>query len=488
MEKNNNLHYKSAAELVALLANKKISSLELLEETISRIEILDKQINAIPVRDFERARAEAQAADMAIAEGKRLPLLGLPMTVKESFNIAGLPTTQGNVLYKTWCPNEDALAINRLKKAGAIIIGKTNVSFMLRDWQSYNEVYGTTNNPWDLKLTPGGSSGGSAAALAAGFVSLELGSDFGGSLRVPAHYCGVLAHKPSVNLVPMRGAGPPTTPPSPNPISDFMAAGPMARTATDLALALDVLAGPDEMWDGKGYKLSLPQARHNSINKFRVLVINAHPLLPTGSTIDNAIENLVERLIKVGVTISRDTRHVPNLAEITQTYLTLLTAFLAGNMPLNEYQKSVVAAKALDDNDTSFAASFLRAYTLTHRDWFIATSTSRRLRQQWRNLFKEFDVVICPVMPTPAFPHDHSNFEARQIEIDGVLTPYANQFAWVSIATLFGLPTTVTPIDHTKNGLPIGVQIIGDYLEDYTTIKFAELLEREFGRCSFPDL
>lgn len=484
MKNDKDLHYQSATELVAALANKKISSVELVEKTISRIERLDEKINAIIVRDFERARVTAKAADEAIARNERLPLLGLPITVKESFNITGLPTTWGNLRYKNWCPNNDALAITRLKKAGAIIIGKTNVPFMLQDWQSYNEIYGTTNNPWDLSLTPGGSSGGSAAALAAGFVSLELGSDFAGSIRVPAHYCGVFGHKPSFNLVPMRGASPPTSPPSPHPMGDLMVAGPMARTATDLALALNVLAGPDEMWDGKGYQLSLPPARHKNINNFRVLILNTHPLCPTSAVINESIDNLIERLIKLGVTVSRDTQRVPDLAELTRTYVTLFSAFIAGNMPLEEYQKLEAAANILQVDDNSLSSFFLRGCIITHRDWLMATRTRAQLRQQWRNLFKEFDVVICPVMPTPAFPHDHSDPEKRKIEIDGKLFPYNDQFAWVSIATLFGLPATVVPIDPTEKGLPIGVQVIGDYLEDYTTIKFADLLEREFGGFS----
>ncbi len=488
MKDDKDLHYQSAAELVSAIANKKISSVELLEETISRIEVVDKKINAVVVRDFENARLAAKAADEAIAQGERKLLLGLPITVKESFNIAGLPTTWGNVQFKNWRPNDDALAISRFKSAGAIIIGKTNVPFMLMDWQSYNDIYGTTNNPWDINLTPGGSSGGSAAALAAGFVSLELGSDFGGSVRVPAHYCGIFGHKPSVNLIPMRGASPPTSPPSPHLINDLMVAGPMARTATDLALALEVLAGPDEMWDGKGYRLSLPPARHGAINSFRALIINTHPLLPTTSAINKSIDSLAERLINLGVTISCDTKYVPDLAEITRTYVSLFAAFVAGNLPIDEYQKLETAAKMRHPNDVSLEACFLRGCTLTYRDWIMKTRIRGMLRQQWRNLFKEFDVVVCPVMPTVAFPHDHSYPEKRQIDVDGSLIPYNHQYAWVSIATLFGLPATVVPIDHTKNGLPIGVQVIGDYLEDYTTIKFAELIERELGGFTAPSL
>lgn len=286
----------------------------------------------------------------------------------------------------------------------------------------------------------------------------------------------------------MRGGGPPTSSPSPHLMNDFITAGPMSRTATDLALALEVLAGPDEMWDGKGYRLTLPLARHDDINKFRVLVINTHPLLPTAAAITQSIDSLVEHLIKLGVRVSHETRSVFDLAEITRTYVALFAAFVAGKMSIDEYQQSKVAAKMLPINENSLEANFLRGCTLTYRDWLMKTGTRGALCQQWRELFKEFDIVICPVMPTPAFPHDHSDPKKRQINIDGLLVPYSDQYAWVSIATLFGLPATIVPIGHTRNGLPIGMQIIGDYLEDYTTIKFAELIEREFGGFTAPSL
>src|SRR5271166_1331619 len=260
--------YRSAGELVPALAGRQVSSRELVDAAISRIEALDPKINAVVVRDFDRARTAADAADAALARGERRPLLGLPMTVKEQFTIAGLPTTWGDPIFRDWRADADCLPVQRLKAAGAVVLGMTNVPLGLRDWQSYNDIYGTTNSPWDLARTPGGSSGGAAAALAAGFVPLELGSDIGGSLRAPAHYCGVFSHKPSLDLIPLRGAGPPGTPARPSRV-DLAVAGPMARGAADLALELDVLAGPDEMSEGVGYKLALPPARHQDIGSFR---------------------------------------------------------------------------------------------------------------------------------------------------------------------------------------------------------------------------
>src|SRR5258707_1149188 len=229
------LAYRTAGDLATALADRKISARELLDAVISRIEALDPKINAVVVRDFDRARAAADAADAALARGERRPLLGLPITVKEHYAVAGLPTTRGDPKFKNWKAEVDALVEQRLKAAGAVVLGKTNVPLNLADWQSFNEVYGTTNNPWDLSRTPGGSSGCAAAALPAGFGPLELGSDIGGSLRAPAHFCGVFSHKPSLDLVPQRGAGPPQTPVVPVR-GDLAVAGPMARSATDLAL------------------------------------------------------------------------------------------------------------------------------------------------------------------------------------------------------------------------------------------------------------
>jgi amidase len=473
--------YRSAADLVAALAGKHISSVELTDLAISRIEAHDKPLNAVVVRDFDRARAAAKAADAALARGETRPLLGLPMTVKEQFSIAGLPTSWGNPKFTGWQPNFDALVITRLKAAGAVLLGKTNVPFMLEDWQSYNEIYGTTNNPWDLGRTPGGSSGGPAAALAAGFVALELGSDLGGSLRCPAHFCGVFAHKPSLDLVPLRGAGPPHVPAQPVR-GGLGVAGPMARTAADLALELDVLAGPDEMSEGVGYKLALPPARHPDLKSFRVLVVDAHPLCPTAASVQTALNELADRLGHAGVSIARTSPLVPDLAEMARLHVELVTAERSAALPEDVYQRVESIAKALPADDDSLAAARVRGVAFSHRDWIWATRRQRRMREQCRELFKLFDVILCPPMPTAAFPHDHSKErQTRHVNIDGKQVPYAHQIVWASMATVSGLPATVVPIGTSEEGLPIGVQIVGPYLEDRTTIAFAGLVEREFG-------
>jgi amidase len=295
--------YRIARDLVALLQARQVTAVELLDRAIARVEAHDGKLNAVVVRDFERAHAAAAEADRALARGDRRPLLGVPMTVKEAINVAGLPTTWGIPGTERIPVRDDAVAVARLKAAGAVVLGKTNVPLMLTDWQSYNSIYGTTNNPWDLGRTPGGSSGGSAAALAAGYVSLELGNDIGGSLRVPANFCGVFAHKPTYGLVPMRGMGPPGTPSLSVPV-DLAVAGPMARSAGDLALMLDVVAGPDDA-EALAYRLALPPPRHTDLRDFRVLVVDQHPLLPTAGTVRSALDDIADRLAKSGTKVAR---------------------------------------------------------------------------------------------------------------------------------------------------------------------------------------
>ncbi|HEV3500613.1 MAG TPA: amidase [Bradyrhizobium sp.] len=474
--------YRSAADLVTALQSKKVSSAELVQHAIKRIEALDGQLNAVVVRDFDQALDTARAADTARARGAREPLLGLPMTIKEAFNIEGLPTTWGIPGKKQGLASRDAVVAKRLKDAGAVILGKTNVPLMLSDWQTYNVDFGITNNPWDVSRTPGGSSGGSAVALAAGYVPLEFGTDIAGSLRVPAAFCGVFAHKPTWNVVPMRGAVPPGAPVlSLAPPLDLAVAGPMARSADDLALALAATAGPDDA-EAVAYSLRLPATRHLKLRDFRIFVIDEHPLLPTESSIRAAIASLVGRLEKAGCTVSRADPKLPDLSTIGALYETVLMSFMGADLSEDEYARARSDAQSESAKSADrISAAIARGMVLSHRDWIWADRARTGVADRWRAFFRDWDVVICPVMPTVAFPHDPREMKDRKIVVDGKPIPYIQQSAWIGIATLTGQPATSVPIGTSKEGLPIGIQVIGPYLEDLTTIKFAGLLEREFG-------
>ncbi len=479
--------FQTARALRKALRAKKVSALELTRDAIAQIEKYDGSVNAICVRDFERALKAARAQDRAIARGGAGRLAGIPITVKESYNIAGLPTTWGFVPQKDFIAAEDALAVERSKAAGAVVLGKTNVPVGLADWQSYNDIYGVTGNPYDTGRTPGGSSGGSSAALAAGYGPLSLGSDIGGSLRSPAHFCGVYAHKPTYALVPSRGHTPPPFPPLPFD-RDLAVIGPMARSAGDLSDLLDVMAGPDELEAGKGYRLALPPARHASLKGFRILVLDTHPLMPVAGSIRSALGGLAAQLAKDGARVRRESNLLPDLEAAARLYMRLLMSFLAAAFPPASYEEMKAQAARLAPGDSSLAAERLRGVALSHRDWVMSDGQRAGLRAQWRAFFAEFDALICPIMPTPAYPHDHLPDQTRRrIAVDGKDYPYQDQLFWPGVATCPGLPATAIPLGLT-GGLPIGAQIVGPWLEDRTTLKLAELIEQAAGGFIPPEL
>jgi amidase len=479
-------NFRSAEEFAAALRAGEVTSVELTDEAIARIERDDKVINAICVPDFDRARAAAHRADQARARGEDRPLLGIPVTVKESYNIARLPTTWGMPQYRNYVPPEDAVQVSRLKAAGAVVLGKTNVPLGLQDIQSFNEIYGTTNNPWDHGRTAGGSSGGSAAALASGFGALSIGSDIAGSLRTPAHFCGVYAHKPTLGLTATRGMVPPSAPALPADL-DLAVVGPMARTARDLTLLLDVMAGPDPLTLGVAYDLTLPPARRERLSDFRVLVLDTHPLIPTGSAVRAGVHRVADALVDGGARVERHSPLLPDLTEAATLYTQLHFSGAVAGFPVEAYEQLRTRAAGLSADDQSLDAARLRAMVSSHRDWMEANSRRELHRHGWRQLFAEFDVVVCPITPTPAFPHDHNaNVFDRRIDIDGVEYPYFDQLVLAGIATMPGLPATAIPTGLTPEGLPVGVQLIGPMFEDRTPLRLAELLEQKIGGFQAP--
>ncbi|GAB4585970.1 amidase [Nocardia sp. IFM 10818] len=463
-----------------------VTSVELTDEAIARIERDDKAINAICVRTFDSARAAAHRADQARARGEDRPLLGIPVTVKESYDMAGLPTTWGMPQHANHVPAEDAVQVSRLRAAGAVILGKTNVPATLRDIQTFNDIYGTTNNPWDHDRTSGGSSGGSAAALASGFGALSIGSDLAGSLRTPAHFCGIYAHKPTLGLAPTRGMVAPPAPPLPAEL-DLAVVGPMARTARDLTLLLDVMAGPDPLTHGIAYDLALPPARHERLSEFRVLILEDHPLIATGAAVRAGVHRVAAALAEAGARVERHSPLLPDPAAAATLYMQLMLSNAAASLPAEVYEQLRTHAAALNADDRSLDAARLRGTVLSHRDWVAANHRRELHRHGWRQLFAEFDAVVCPITPTPAFPHNHDGgLEDRRIDIDGVEYPYFDQLVWAGMATMPGLPATAIPAGRSPEGLPVGVQLIGPMFEDRTPLRLAELLEQQIGGFRAP--
>lgn len=465
------MEYPSAIQQLQMLSEGDLSSYELVDQAIDRIEALDDDINAIVVRDFDRARAAAKKADEARAAGSDKPLLGLPVTVKEGFDVEGLITSWG-LPGDHGAAKADAVVVGRLREAGAIVLGKSNVATMLADWQCANPRYGRTNNPWNRTTTPGGSSGGGAAAVAAGMVAMEFGSDLAGSLRIPAAFCGVLAHRPSHGIVPMRGFAPPMVPRLPIAADvDQAVVGPIARTAADLELALRVAAGPDGP-ESKAFRLELPAPARQSSGDFRVLVLDEHPLCTTASSIRTAIDDVARHLERMGCTVGRKAGSLPDLTDIARTFRALLMSLMGVDTPREEYD----AARGVEDFES-------QAMTMSHRDWVELDRHRLGLQLAWMRLFSEFDVVLCPAAPVTAFAHDERPFGERRLTLDGEDVPYDILPLWSSLTIPTGLPSTTMPIGLDPDGLPIGMQVIGGRFQDLTTLRFAGFLEAEIGCC-----
>lgn len=483
------LIYAGAAEQARALAAGEVTSLELVEQSLARIDRYDGLINAIVVRDDDAAREAARAADAALARGERKPLLGVPITVKESFDVAGWPTTSGNADYRDNVAAQDSPAVAALREAGAVLLGKSNVPLALSDLQSYNVLHGVTNNPWDLTRTPGGSSGGSAAALAAGYVALEIGSDIGGSIRIPAHFTGVYGHKPSFGLVSMRGTSVPSGRISER---DLSVGGPLARRAADLALALDLLLNRDPSLN-KAWRATLPPARHTRLSDYRVLVLDQWPGQRRSRSERLVGERLTEWLGTQGSTIvdaqSLPAGLLPDLTVLHRTYRSLLNSSHIKPVTLSE--AALRDLNALDPEDQSADAAWLRGPTILHSDWLKDSEVRYKLREQWERLFEYVDVVVSPVAPLPAFLHNHDEpKDSRVYPVDfddGVHdVRFRDLFHWAGLPVLPGLPATAFPIGLDDNGLPLGAQVMGAFLEDKTTIAFAGLLEAAYGGFTPP--
>jgi amidase len=428
---------RGAIETARAVRSGETSALLETEAAIARIEARDGPINAVVVRDFDRARHQAREMDQRLAAGDDAPLLGVPMTVKESFDVAGLPTTWGLETAKGFIAQEDALAVKRLKAAGAVILGKTNVPPQLADLQSNNPVYGRTNNPHNPNRVAGGSSGGAAAALAAGMVPLELGSDIGGSIRVPAAFNGVWGHKPTFEALNRDGHFFPGTDGAPGELSVI---GPLARNADDLALALDILVDHP-----------LVQVGEPAPGSLRVLVLDGHPAAKVASSITAAIASMADALHDAGVSVDHRSDLLPDLAQQHRNYMKMLNITIMRGIPSEGQEPTTLI------------------------EWFTLRDEQARNRRLWNKLFADYDAVIAPTLGITAFPHDPTPLPKRIVEIDGEPTPFGAQFAFAGLATFPMLPATSFPVGVDPDGMPIGVQAIANTHADHMAIAVARL-------------
>jgi len=467
--------FRSATDLTAAIQAREVSSRELLEHYLQRVERLNPKLNAVVTLAVDAARERAAAADQALARGETWgPLHGLPMTIKDVYETAGIRTTCGIDTLADHVPSANAVAVQRLVDSGAIIFGKTNVPVAAADWQSYNPIFGTSNNPWDLGRTPGGSSGGAAAALAAGLTPLELGSDIGGSIRVPSHFCGVYGHKPTYGLIPTRGHIP--GPPGLLAETDINVAGPLARSPADLDLALDILAGPLPE-RALAWRLELPGPRRASLSDYRVAAWLNDPASPVDAAVEERLRAAVAALRGAGVKVDETARPGFSLADADQTFTKLLRATMSpGVGPTDESSPPRLQPPAPAQQPPP----------ITHGEWLSANEMRLRYQAQLAAFFRDHDLLLCPVGPVAAFPHDHTLFQTRTLAVSGEARPYSEPMAWLGFVGMTYLPATVAPIGRTPDGLPVGIQIVGPYLEDRTTIDFARRLTDVIGGFEAP--
>jgi amidase len=472
------LAFRSAADLAAALRRREVSARELLDLYLARAGRYNVGINAIVAWDVEHARKRADEADAATARGESWGALhGVPMTIKDAIEVVGMPTTCGAPALRKHRAVVNAPAAQRLLDAGAVVFGKTNVPIYAGDFQSYNEVHGTTNNPWDETRGPGGSSGGAAAALAAGLTGFELGSDIGGSIRNPAHFCGVYGLKPSWGVVPSRGHIP--GPPGSLAVSDLGVLGPLGRSSADLELGLDVLAGPD-VWDAHAWRVALPPARHARLADFRVAAWLDDPLGPLDAEVAERLHVAVDAIARCGAKLDAKVRPVDG-AESLSIYLRLLYAVIGAGFPAPLLAGLDAVLPGLAADDDGAMANLIRGTSQRHRDWSVVNERRAQLRARWDAFFGDFDVLLLPVMPTAAFPHDHSEIATRTIAVNGQPLPYLQQLFWAGLATVAYLPAVAAPVGLAQSGLPVGIQIVAPYLEDRTAISFAAALSQEIG-------
>ena len=473
-------NFSSALDAAEAIRTKQVSSVELTQHILRRIDAFQPRLNAYVYQLREEALARARRADESLVDGDGNGVFhGVPVNVKESFAVQGQPCTWGIPAFKGIKAPENSAAVRRLLDAGAVLLGGTNVPRHLMDGQSFNEIYGVTNNPWNLALTPGGSSGGSAASLAAGMAFLSVGSDIGGSIRTPASFCGIYGHKPTLDIVSQAGHLPGGTSASPGFSSLLAVAGPMARTAEDLETALRVLAGPEPP-ASKAWQWTLPPARHQTLRDFRVGYVLEDPAVPVSGETKAVLESAIRACEKAGAKMQAGWPDGFQFQELLDVYHFHLGAFDFSVMPSGRQQG---VRPKLEQRSDYYAKGALTSFAL----W--QSQNLRRLgyRARWQKFFETADVFLLPTAFTTAFPHTTDPVETRKLPTpEGGSQSFGDLITYICPATLTGCPATTAPVGLSKSGLPVGLQIVGPYLEDATTIRFAALLAREIGGFQAP--
>lgn len=436
-----------------------------LEDCLEKIEAYNGDINAVVHLDSAGARQTADICDKDRKMGRRRGSLhGVPVSVKECFDWKNHPTTWGDPSRQDSIAKHDSVVVQRLKNAGAVIVGKTNIPAYLGDWETHNPLFGSTRNPHDLNLSAGGSSGGSAAAVATGMSYADIGSDMGGSIRLPAHYCGVSGLKPSWGLIPLRGHSPTGEIREP----DIGVAGPITRSARDTDYFLSSLIGPtDEL---STWRLSLPPARKRAVQELRIAAMLSNPECPVDEAYRVQLQRMIDSLRAANVKV--DTTARPNIDLTRHTELMNLLV-RAETSTLNALKAGTKHRPELNmDSSTNTAAGYEalnnKGASVSHVNWLHLHEERLQFHRQWAQFFETIDILLCPVAASAAPPFQlFDTVTDRTVPVNGVLLPVLAQHFWFSFGSLGGLPAMSTPIGRTEDNRPVGVQVVGKRFSDH---------------------
>jgi len=430
-------------------------------------------LNAVIAQDRDAARLAAAGSDARYAAGTARALEGLPITIKDAFEATGFFATCGSEKLADHRPDEDAPAVARLRAAGVVIVGKTNVPEFSAEWQTDNALFGRTSNPWDVARSPGGSSGGAVVAVATGMTSFELGSDIAGSIRWPSQATGVFGHKSSQGLVPMRGH----IPPAPFYVDepDLVVAGPLTRSAGDLRLVLSVLTGQP-----------VPSVTP-SHGAWRLGVLTEAPGVRTASAAAAAVDAAAAALAARGAAVERVAAPFP-FAEVWHAYLLQLCRMHHASRPSRDRNRWAARAGEFAAEDESPAAWLARTAATPDSALLAALDARADWLAALGPFFNDFDALLMPPASTAALPHDPRGYDARPYIVDGEVRSIFEITAWIAPATVLHLPATTAPVMRNSEGLPCGVQILGAPGADASTIAIAESLEEALGGFVAPPM
>jgi Asp-tRNA(Asn)/Glu-tRNA(Gln) amidotransferase A subunit family amidase len=467
------LNFLSAVAMAGQIRQKKISPVELVGAHLAEIEKLNPKLNAFVHVDAEGARRTAHDAETAVMQEKKLgPLHGVPVSIKSSFEVAGLRCESGTRLRAGYVPAQDAPLVARLGAAGAIVLGVTNTPELLMAWETDNLLYGRTSSPWDLERTPGGSSGGEAAAIAAGMSAGGAGSDGGGSIRVPAHFSGICGLKPTPGRIPATGH----FPVSAGPFAQIGVVGPMARTVADLKLLFDVMQGPD-LGDTCAAPVPLRWPGEKEIRKLRVGYFEDDGRTPATPETCAAVRTAAEALRRAGFQV--ETFRPQGLEEARQLWWKYFV--VAGGMllrPMFKGRESDISPILKQFLEWSAAEPALTAETLLE-----AWIQRDLLRTQFFAQMQQYPILLCPAAAIPAFPHGE-----RSWQVEGKTVHYLDAWSYTEFFNLLGNPAAVVPVGRSPEGMPIGVQIVGLPWEEEKLLAVAEVLEQQCGAWKRPPI